>query len=83
MIHYITKVDKHHILEVNGESISVEQRILNSVQEQRISNSVQVLEYKGVTVFPDFTISAYNKPFTSIVVAVEVARVVLKQGDLK
>ena len=74
MIHYITKVDKHHILEVNGESISV---------EQRISNSVQVLEYKGVTVFPDFTISTYNKPFTSIVVAVEVARVVLKQGDLK
>tara|TARA_R110000744_G_scaffold118299_1_gene220982 strand:+ start:722 stop:934 length:213 start_codon:yes stop_codon:yes gene_type:complete len=67
MIKYITKVDNEHILTVNERNVKVEETF-----------NPHRFEFNSVIVSAEYHIEAYKQPFTTVVLAVELAREILK-----
>jgi hypothetical protein len=75
LMHYVCEVNRNHVVSVNGKNQTVE------VKAQTSSN-LRAYSWGGVTVYVDFTINSYGKPFTSILIAVEMTRMCMKQDGI-
>lgn len=74
MITYLLKVDDHHILQVNGKNVKVK-------DEPATQHILRSYVFNGVTVFSNYEVRVHREPFTTIVLAVELAREVMKQEN--
>lgn len=73
LLYYVTRVDNHHILNVNGKNVSVE------VKPATSSSARRCYKYEGVTVYTDYKVHVYDVPFTTVLLAVELVRECVKQ----